>query len=189
MKLRPVLLAAAAAIAAWLAIFGDKTPAGGIAEPVARAASATPARSAAPAGGSIAAPAPSRSASSAPAGEREPFILALQPRDTLIGGAHGAAPSAALFTSQSWTPPPPPPPKPAPPPPPAAPPLPFTYLGKKVEGGVWEVYLARGDQTFIAREQTVIEGSYRVDSIKPPALSLTYLPLNQVQMLTIGGND
>jgi len=49
--------------------------------------------------------------------------------------------------------------------------------------------LARDEQTFIAREQTVIEGSYRVESIKPPTLTLTYLPLNQVQMLTIGGID
>jgi len=120
MKLRPILLAVAVAISAWLAIFGDKTPAGGIAEPVARPASAAPARSTA-----------SRSVSSTPAGEREPVILALQPRAILIGGAHGATPSSALFTSQSWTPPPPPLPKPAPPPPPTAPPLPFTYLVKK----------------------------------------------------------
>ncbi len=69
------------------------------------------------------------------------------------------------------------------------PPLPFTYLGKKFEDGAWEVYLARGERTIIARPQTVIEGGYRVDAIAPPNLSLTYLPLNKAQRLHIGGAD
>jgi hypothetical protein len=95
----------------------------------------------------------------------------------------------ALFDSQTWNPPPPPPPKPTPPPPPVAPPLPYIVLGKKSEGQQWEVYLARGDQTFIAREKETLENQYRVDSIKPPTMVLTYLPLNQVQTLSIGGFD
>jgi hypothetical protein len=34
-----------------------------------------------------------------------------------------------------------------------APPLPFAYLGKKLEGGQWEVYLGRGEEVlFIVRE-------------------------------------
>lgn len=117
-------------------------------------------------------------------------ILRLKSRDTFIGESdkhrQGAHP---LFTSQTWTPPPPPPSKPLPPPPPTAPSLPFTYLGKKIEDGVWEIYLARGEHTFIVREKSVIDGTYRIDSIKPPALTLTYLPLNQSQALTIGGID
>jgi hypothetical protein len=31
-----------------------------------------------------------------------------------------------------------------------------------------------------------IEGVYRVDAIAPPTLTLTYLPMNQVQQLNIG---
>lgn len=103
------------------------------------------------------------------------------PADTVV--------AQALFDSQTWNPPPPPPPKPTPPPPPVAPPLPYIVLGKKSEDQKWEVYLARGDQVFIAREKESLENQYRVDSIKPPTMVLTYLPLNQVQTLSIGGID
>lgn len=180
-------MAIGVAIAGWLALFGDKTPTSDIAEPVARAsASANVAASAA-------VKRVMQTSASAGSGKAKPaiVILALQPREVLIGtgDANSEQPTDRLFTNQTWAPPPPPPPKPLPPPPPSAPPLPFTYLGKKIEDSQWEAYLARGDQTFIIREQTVIEGTYRVDSIKPPTLSLTYLPLNQVQTLTIGGTD
>lgn len=131
-------------------------------------------------------------------------ILPLQDRADLLGqSAPAPTPKPAkgqtpvpdqlkpepLFDSQTWNPPPPPPPKPTPPPPPVAPPLPYLVLGKKFEDQSWEVYLARGDQTFIAREKGTLENQYRVDSIKPPTMTLTYLPLNQVQTLTIGGTD
>lgn len=171
MTARRILLVAALAIAAWLALFGDKTPSDSIAEPVVHAAAhATQ----------------DKSPAQADKSPHEPVILALQPRDTLIGGASADKPANGLFDSQSWTPPPPPPPKPAPPPPPTAPPLPFTYLGKKIEDGVWEVYLSQGEQTLIVRAQSTIDGLYRVESIQPPTLSLTYLPLKQTQTLTIG---
>ncbi|WP_413345644.1 hypothetical protein [Massilia sp. CT11-108] len=74
--------------------------------------------------------------------------------------------------------------------PPTAPPLPFTFIGKSVGDGAWEVYLARGDRTYVVREKgAVIDGTYRVESIAPPVLTLTYLPLNQVQQLNIGVFD
>ena len=104
----------------------------------------------------------------------------------------------SLFESQSWVlhiPPIQPPLQPIvikseAPPPPIAPPLPFTYLGKKFEDGVYEVYLSQGTgETIIIKEKSVINGQYRVDSINPPTLLLTYLPLNQVQILPIGGGD
>ncbi|WP_229425550.1 hypothetical protein [Massilia sp. Se16.2.3] len=59
-------------------------------------------------------------------------------------------------------------------------------IGKALEDGVWEVYLASGDRTHIAHEGGVIEGTWRVDRIAPPMMTLTYLPLNQVQQLNIG---
>ncbi|HYD82013.1 MAG TPA: hypothetical protein VEC06_19595 [Paucimonas sp.] len=178
MKPRHLLLAAGLVAAGWPAFFGDKTPAGGIAEPLVRAPGLAEKPAQSPRAASPA------SARTAPAVD----ILVLRSREELIGGARAAADAGALFSNQSWTPPPPPP-KPAPPPPPTAPPLPFTYLGKKIEGGAWEVYLARGDQTYILREQSVVDGTYRVESIKPPTLSITYMPLNQMQTLTIGGAD
>jgi hypothetical protein len=78
---------------------------------------------------------------------------------------------------------------PPPPPPPGAPPLPFSFIGKALEGGTWEVYLARADKTYVVQAKTVIDGMYRVDAIAPPVLTLTYLPLNQVQQLNIGAFD
>jgi hypothetical protein len=183
MKLRPLVLAGGVGVAAWLALFGDKTPVATIAEPVTRTGAKAPAIQATPR------PVPMPEKAIAAKATSAPDILALRAREELIGGAHAASTANALFASQNWNPPPPPSVKPAPPPPPSAPPLPFTYLGKKVEDGAWEVYVARGDQTYILREQSVIDGAYRVDSIKPPTLSVMYMPLNQIQTLTIGGTE
>lgn len=194
MKARHFLMAAGVAIAGWLAVFGDKTPEAGIAEPLPVAAAQKPAASkpAAPVAAAVRKSAVARTGAVVAAvavndGSGSP-ILDLQARDTLIRDGRKAN-DGALFNRQSWTPPPPPPLKPSEMPPPVAPPLPFAYLGKKLEDGVWEVYLARGESTVIARQSIVIDGKYRVDAIKPPTLSLTYLPLNQVQRLTIGGTD
>lgn len=172
MMRRRLLLAAGLAIAGWLALSGGKTPANGIADPVQqppRAAMQIPANPAA------------RTAAKA----HEADILALRPREELIGGASASDRPGSLFASQTWMQPPPPA-APAPPPAPSAPPLPFAYLGKKIEDATWEVYLARGDQTHIVREQSVIDGMYRIESIKPPVLLMTYLPLGQVQTLAVG---
>jgi hypothetical protein len=189
---RHVVLVGGLAVAGWLAFFGDKTPAGGdIAEPVARrpSAAAKP-EQAAPRSAAMSASTPTAKAAKTISA---PDILVLQPRGELIGGAR-AADTNALFVSQSWTPPPPPPPpkseqKSEPEPAPTAPPLPFTYIGKKMEEGAWEVYLARGEQTYIVREKSVIDPMYRVESIKPPTLSVIYMPLNEIQTLTIGGAE
>jgi hypothetical protein len=184
MKRRHLLMAAALAGAAWLAFFGDKSPATDIAEPIVHSPSVA-ARDAAPR--SLA---PDIRHASLRETAKTMHILALAPRDTLIGGAHADIEQVPpLFASQSWMPPPPPPPKPLPPPPPTAPPVPFTYIGKMERDNTWEVYLARGDQTYVVHDQTVIDGTYRIDAVKPPTLSLTYLPLKQAQTLTIGGTD
>ncbi|MCS0583766.1 hypothetical protein NX784_19405 [Massilia pinisoli] len=197
LKPRHAILGLALVGAGLLAAFGDRSPAGGIAEPAERpaarpSASAVLARTPAPASAPVAAPpAPAKPGDAVSA---QP-VLALVPRDVLIGdgdaafGQGGAGP----FAHQDWTPPPPPPPPPQPappPPPPTAPPLPFTFIGKSVGNGAWEVYLARGDRTYVVREKgAVIDGTYRVESIAPPVLTLTYLPLNQIQQLNIGVFD
>jgi hypothetical protein len=69
---------------------------------------------------------------------------------------------------------------------PSAPPLPFTYIGKKLEQGVWEVFLNLGDKTLVASAGSTIENLYRVDEIIPPHLTMTYLPLGVSQSLSIG---
>jgi hypothetical protein len=118
-------------------------------------------------------------------------IAALRPRQTLFGAASDG--SHNLFGGQAMASPLPsaaPAQAEVPPlPPPAAPSLPFAYIGKKFADGVWEVYLARGQGTLVVREQMVIDSTYRVESVKPPTLSLVYLPLKQVQTLDIGGAE
>jgi hypothetical protein len=178
MRIRHISLAAGVAVAAWLALSGNTAPVDSIAEPVTRAAVGVQTRVSH-------VKALARGAQDG----HESVISNLLPRDSLIGHGETAQPEDALFKSRSWTPAPPPPPKPPTPPPPTAPALPFTYLGKKLEGDIWEVYLARGEQTFIARAETVIEGTYRVQSIHPSTLSVIYLPLNQMQTLTIGATE
>lgn len=116
----------------------------------------------------------------------EPVILTLTPR----GGAllEPDVVSTTSFGKHSWNPPPPPPVVivPAPPPKPTAPPLPFTYLGKMLDAGVWEAYLARGEETFVVREHGVVDANYRVETIAPPTMTIIYVPLKQMQTLSIG---
>jgi hypothetical protein len=181
MNKRHLLMAVGLLVAAWLAIFGDKSPSSDIVKPVTRE---TKSSSTAP----VVERKAQNNSSLSTKSTRTPDILVLQERESLIGGGHKPS-RTGLFGSQNWTPPPPPPPKPGPPPPPMAPPIPFTYIGKKFDGSNWEVYIMRGEQTYVVREQTVLESTYRIDSIKPPTLTLTYLPLQQVQTLTIGGTD
>jgi len=200
MKPRHLAMGAALVAAAALVLFGDRAPDTEVAEAVERAPAPRPAQPAPPAppaarpAADAAAPAraststsTSTSTSAAGAAGGAP-ILALVPRETLIGDSDAQFRQGenGVFGRQDWTPPPPPPAPAPPPPPPSAPPLPFTFIGKSVADGSWEVYLARGDRTYVVRDKTLIDGTYRVDAIAPPVLTLTYLPLNQVQQLNIG---
>lgn len=110
----------------------------------------------------------------------------LTPRGDLIAPpAGGRLPAAGdLFLTHSWAPVV----KPVvlPPVAPTAPPLPYTYLGKKLENGEWEVYLARGERTLVARQGMRLDAEYQVDGVAPPVLTLTYLPLGLTQTLPIG---
>ena len=187
MNPRHIVMGLALLVTAGLALFGDKTPDSGVAEAVERKSTAA----------HVPTPAPAPAADKKIA-KAEPAILRLLPRASLIGeGDEAMGGPDDVFGRRDWTPPPPPPPPPVaqqvgpppPPPPPMAPPLPFTYLGKAAESGQWEVFLAIGDKTYVVRDKMVIDGKYRVDAIAPPNLTLTYLPLNQVQQLNIGVLD
>ena len=180
MKRHHLVLASVLAIAAWLALFGDKTPRSGISEPAARPALPKRAVSELPS-------APPTTDKTKIKMVTEPAIPALLSRDNLIGSDHDK--DNALFTSQTWVPPPPKPLPPPPPPPPKAQPMPFAYMGKQTVGTIQEIFITNGNEVYIVREKTVIDDKYRVDSIKPSAVTFTYLPLNQVQTLPIGGSD
>jgi hypothetical protein len=116
-------------------------------------------------------------------GQAESMILPIRPR----------APAGSIddaFATLDWSPPPPPPPpKPIAQPPPAAPPLPYAVIGKKLEDGAWQVFLRREERILVVKTLDTIDDAYRVDEIRPPVMTLTYLPLQQRQTLSIGGGE
>ena len=90
-----------------------------------------------------------------------------------------------MFQAKSWYVPPPPPK--VIPIVPTAPPLSFQYIGKmKGDGSRSAVFLEKQGRIFIAREGETVDGKYRVDTIIPPVMTLTYLPLNIKQTMQIG---
>jgi hypothetical protein len=98
------------------------------------------------------------------------------------------------FRTAAWTPPPAPPPPPAapvavpPPPPPTAPPLPFSFVGLlEQKSSRPTAFLAKGEALVIAGVGDVIDGAYRVESLSPAGVVVTYLPLNQRQTLGPSG--
>jgi hypothetical protein len=167
MTRRQILMIGGLAASAALAVFGDRTP-GGSATVEAMPHAAGPA------------------AASPVRHKRAAMILALQPRDKLIAHAFPDQPPTLFGVPAAG-------PAPAADPvaaaEPEAPVMPFLYLGKKFENGKWEVYLAIGDQTYFAREGSVLDQTYVVNAIRPPLLTLTYMPKQQRQTVMIGGED
>lgn len=67
---------------------------------------------------------------------------------------------------------------------PSAPALPFKYLGKAIEDGKLEVFLARGDDSYSVRAGQKID-DYRVDKVTEKSITFTYLPMKTKQTLDI----
>ena len=154
------------AVAGWLAAFGNTSPAAPeVSLPTRPAARATDAVRGEPAAESL---------------------VALVPRSTLVPDAGAEPPARDPFSARSWRPAAPAQGALAAPAAPTAPAPPYAFVGKKQEAGAWEVFLARGEQNFLAREGQVLEGQWRVDQVQPPTLTLTYLPLDARQTLAIG---
>lgn len=107
---------------------------------------------------------------------------------------HDAKPLGAdAFPARDWAPPPrrPTPAEirasaPPPPPPPMAPPLPYTYVGMLGEGDSVTVFLTGRGQDHAVKRGDVIEGTWRVDEVRPDRVVFTYLPLNQSTTLDTG---
>ena len=73
------------------------------------------------------------------------------------------------------------------PPRPVAPPVPYRIAGQVTHDGVVQVVLARDDRVFTVREGDRLEDVYRVESIKPEAVTLVYLPLDMREELPVAG--
>ena len=90
--------------------------------------------------------------------------------------------TADAFPSMVWTPPPPPPP--------TAPSLPFKFVGMiEQKSDRPAAFLAKGDALHIVRVGDVVDSTYRVDSLSPTQIVVTYLPLNQRQSLSVDGGQ
>lgn len=166
-------------LALWLALFGDKTPVQAVGQPVALASKQVSLES-------RVLPSLQQDAATASQPTTAFTLIQLIPRSMLIPTEGRQAKSSRdLFSDRSWTPVA----SPAVPvaaPAPMAPAVPFTYIGKRLEGAIWQVFLARADQTFVVSAGSTIDGLYRIDAVAPPTLSLTYLPLGQAQSMSIG---
>jgi Tfp pilus assembly protein PilP len=72
---------------------------------------------------------------------------------------------------------------------PTAPPLPFRYVGKMIEDGELQVFLARGEESYSLRagqkKGQKVDEQYRVDKVTENRVTFTYLPLKTQQTLEI----
>ncbi|HOZ62763.1 MAG TPA: hypothetical protein PK497_00060 [Burkholderiaceae bacterium] len=121
--------------------------------------------------------------------ESRDINLALPQRSRVAPDSKGEA-----FAKLSWLPPPPPPRIAPPPPPPApvipvAPPLPFTFVGLIERGSAKpQAFLSKGDVLLVVAAGDLLDNNtYRVDTLGPQQIVITYLPLNTLQTLNILG--
>ncbi|MEC5386918.1 hypothetical protein VVD49_14380 [Uliginosibacterium sp. H3] len=172
---RMLIMLPVLAIAAWLAIFGDKSPGG--------------------AGNEVAAVAPRRSSTPPPVTAGD--IIARPPGANVPATASGPgavrqdlkqalneASVPNLFGSNA--PPPPPPaavvdPEDLPPPPPS-----FTVIGSMNKDGRLNVFLDKDNQTYVAIPGAVIDGN-RVDVVKSDQVQLFNLSTQKTQIIPIEG--
>jgi len=73
------------------------------------------------------------------------------------------------------------------PPPPVAPPFPHQWLGRFNDETppVPRAVVSGPQSTWVVRAGDVIEGQWRVDRIQDRTMTLTYLPLQQVQTIAM----
>ncbi len=123
-----------------------------------------------------------------PAANRD-ATLALPDRTRVVPQSNGDA-----FAKLSWVAPAPvvhaaPPPLPPAPIVPVAPALPFTFVGLMEQGTPQpQAFLSKGNSLLVVTAGDVIDNNtYRIDSLSPEQIVITYLPLNTPQTLTILG--
>ncbi|MDB5777421.1 MAG: hypothetical protein JWP38_3554 [Herbaspirillum sp.] len=124
-------------------------------------------------------------ARAASAAAEEPLSLSLPRRNTLNQGT-----KSNLFAPTSWAAPAPAAPSPppaAPPPPPQAPPMPYSFVGLLEDSAKPTAFLSNKEALLIVAAGQTIDGNYRVDTVNSKQVTLTYLPLNQKQVIRMQG--
>lgn len=71
--------------------------------------------------------------------------------------------------------------------PPTAPKIPFKYIGKIWGDEEYQVFIEFNGKNLIIKEGDTIQQIYKVEKISPPTMTLTYLPMNILQSMPIGG--
>ena len=171
------------AIAAWLAIFGDKNPAGeevvvsAVVTPRAGGVSAPLRVSPGAASGDVMAVAPPQVASvaSAPLSSREGIVRALKepsPKNLFAVTAGAAVAEISAPVQEEDRPPPPPR---------------FVFIGSVVKDGRFNVFLDKDGHTYIATPGVVIDGN-RVDVVKSDQVQLFNLSTKKIQIIPIEGD-
>ncbi|WP_369986779.1 hypothetical protein [Pseudomonas xanthosomatis] len=69
---------------------------------------------------------------------------------------------------------------------PTAPTLPFQFVGRLGDRDDLQVFLQDGEKLYVVRQGDVIEDTYRLDHVSATELGLVYLPLHQLQTLSVG---
>jgi len=69
---------------------------------------------------------------------------------------------------------------------PTAPPLPFTYIGKLMEGKEIKIFLMNGQALHIVSEGDKVGQDYQLTHVGDEQLSWLYLPLSIAQKMSIG---
>src|SRR5215471_12604199 len=88
------------------------------------------------------------------------------------------------FSAHSWLPPA----KPSkastePPPAPVAPPLPYRFAGQFYRDTGAEVYLAKGEEIFPAKEGDTLDGQYKVESVTASEVRFLHIPSGTSQIM------
>ncbi len=104
-------------------------------------------------------------------------VLAYQPRAIIESEPQDLFPGGAPPEEKT---------APAPPPKPTTPPLPFGYAGKLAEDGNFIVFLTHGTRNLAVHVGDVIDGVWRIESIRPPTMVVGYLPLKTEVPIAIG---
>lgn len=92
-------------------------------------------------------------------------------------------------TPSAWAsqqpPPPPPPPKRTQPEVPQAPRFPHAWVGRYSDESAQRAVVSGPVSTWVVRAGDVIEGQWRIDSIQNRTMTLTYLPMQQSQTVSM----